>query len=326
MNLDNRILVTGGSGFIGTHLVDSLLVKGIELINLDIAAPKKEAHNAYWRECNILDLDRLRKIFLEFGPSHVIHLAAKTTMGGETLEDFRDNTVGTANVLEATRLTSSASRLIVTSSQHVRKPGSGLPQHDADYVPHGLYGESKVITEKLTREADLACVWTIIRPTTVWGPLHPLLPKGLWRIMEKGWYLHPKNDPVVRGYGYVENVVWQMEKILQAPKSLVDRKTYYLGEEPMKQIDWINAFTRALTRRDVRTVPKYFIHLLALLGDTFDTLGISFPMNSPRFFNLTTDNPVPLAPTLKAFGTPPFSLGRGIETTVRWLQSQENEE
>ena len=319
-----RILCTGASGFIGTHLIDSLLAQGTELINIDIAAPKKASHDAYWRECNVLDLDRLKVIFSEYRPSHVIHLAARTTMEGRSLEDFRDNTVGTANVLEATNLTASVSQIIVTSSQHVRKPGSGLPKHDEDYVPHGLYGESKVIAEKLTRAADLACAWTIIRPTTIWGPLHPSLPRGLWRIMQKGLYFHPKNDSVIRSYGYVENVVWQIEQILQGPASLVDHKTYYLGDEPISQLEWINAFTRALTGRSVRQVPKSFIYLLAKLGDALGCLGIGFPMNSPRFFNLTTDNPIPITPTNTAFGLPPFSLCQGIELTVRWLQGMES--
>ena len=96
-------------------------------------------------------------------------------MEGKSLNDFRDNTIGTANVLEAIRKTPTISRVVITSSQHVRKPGSGLPQNDEDFAPHGLYGESKKITEQLTRWAGLPCIWTIIRPTTVWGPWHPSL-------------------------------------------------------------------------------------------------------------------------------------------------------
>ena len=144
---DAKILITGGSGFIGTHLVDGFLDQGIEFINVDIAEPKKQAHNAYWRECNILDLEHLKNVLAEFQPSHVVHLAARATMEGKTLDDFRDNTIGTANLLNAVKLTPSVSRAVITSSQHVRKPGSGFPKNDDDYVPHGLYGQSKVITE-----------------------------------------------------------------------------------------------------------------------------------------------------------------------------------
>lgn len=315
-----KILCTGGSGFIGTHLIDSFLAKGIELINVDIAKPKKQSHNAYWRECNILDLDHLKNVFREFQPSHIVHLAARASMEGKSLDDFRDNTVGTANVLEAVKKTTSISRVIITSSQHVRKPGSGLPQHDEDFAPHALYGESKVITEQLTRRAELSCTWTIIRPTTVWGPWHPFLPGGLWAMMKRGVYFHPKNDPVIRSYGYAKNVVWQIEKMLEAPSELINGKVYYVGDSLTPQINWINAFSMALTKHNVAQIPKEWIRLLAKVGDGLGMVGIKFPMNSPRYFNLTTTNPVPIDEVIKQFGAPPYSLENGIAETISWLR------
>ncbi len=316
---DMRVLCTGGSGFIGTHLIDGFLAKGIEVFNLDISEPKQPAHRAHWHKCNILDAGLLNNLIGEIQPSHVIHLAARATTEGKTIDDFQDNTLGTANVLEALKNTASVSRVVVASSQHVRRPGSGFPRQDTEYEPHGLYGQSKVITEKLTAEANLACVWTIIRPTTIWGPWHPFLPRGLWRIMKKGLYFHPHNDQVVRSYGYVKNVAWQIEQILQAPVSVVGSKIFYVGEASIRQIDWINAFSMALCNRDVRKVPRIWIQGLALVGDTLGSIGIRFPMNSQRYFNLTTTNPLPLEPILAAFGPPPYSLEQGIRETVRWL-------
>lgn len=55
-----RILVTGGSGFIGTNLVDYYLSKGEEVINFNIAPPKNAQHKPYWRKVDILDSVALR--------------------------------------------------------------------------------------------------------------------------------------------------------------------------------------------------------------------------------------------------------------------------
>lgn len=322
---EHRILCTGGSGFIGTHFCDYVISQGSELVNVDVKSPNKIEHIDCWQQCNILDTDKLGEIFKHFQPTHILHLAARCSLTGESIHDFKENTIGTANVIEAVRNTPSVQQVVVTSSQHVRKPGSGIPKHDEDYFPHGLYGESKVITEDFTRNANLNCIWTIIRPTNIWGPWHPSLPDGLWRMMKKGWYIHPKADPIIRNYGFVGNTVWQIAKIFQAPPSQVDGRMFYVGEEPIKQIDWINQFSKALTGKVVRTVPLPFIRLISLVGDVLAILGIHFPMHRSRFFNLTTDNPVSVSPAINAFGVPPFSMNEGIDLTLKWLGEKWNE-
>jgi nucleoside-diphosphate-sugar epimerase len=303
--------------------MEYFLAKGIEVSNVDIVQPRIHAHLAHWRKCSILDPDLLLKIMTEVRPSHVVHLAARATVDGKTLEDYRENTTGTANVLASVKKTASVRHVIVTSSQHVRKPGSGLPVHDEDFIPHGVYGESKVVTEQLTRSAGLPCLWTIIRPTTIWGPWHPFLPDGLWKVIQRGIYVHPQNDPVIRCYGYVKNTIRQIESIFTAPSETVDRQVFYLGDGLMKQIYWINAFANALIHRDVRQVPRGWIRALAKAGDFLGGLGIKIPMNSPRYFNLTTSNPVPIEKVIHQFGVPDISLENGIAETLLWLGSRE---
>jgi len=130
-----RVICTGGSGFIGTHLADSFIMKKIDFMNLDICEPNKQEHDKYWKRCDILDFDNLQDEFHKYKPTHVIHLAARASMEGESLDDFRENTDGSANVLKAVKAPTSVNRIIVTSTQHVRKPGSGLPLNDEDFDP-----------------------------------------------------------------------------------------------------------------------------------------------------------------------------------------------
>ena len=167
-----RTLVTGGSGFIGTNLVDLLATRTREILNVDVESPPRGEHIPFWSECDVLDIEGLHKQFQGFRPEIVVHLAAKTDTKSKNLRDYRVNTDGTANVLEAVRRISTVSRLIVASTQFTSRPGH-IPEHDEDFRPHTAYGESKAIAEKLLREANLQCTWTIIRPTNVWGPWHP---------------------------------------------------------------------------------------------------------------------------------------------------------
>lgn len=315
-----RTLVTGGSGFIGVHVVTHLLARGWEVANVDIVPPPDGAARANWRNCSITDREALLKVVREFQPQCIVHMAAYASMEATSLAEFRANTYGTANVLTAAGETASVERIIITSSQHVRKPGSGQPASDTDFVPYMFYGESKVITEQLTRAADLPCVWTIIRPTAVWGPGHRLLADGLWRQMIMGRYFHPKDDPVLRSYGYVKNLAWQIEGLLRAERSLVNKKVFYIADGNGLQREWVNAVSRELTGHEARSVPLWLLRVLAKFGDGLRACGLRFPLYDSRLMNLITPNPVPVDPILKLLGTPPYTLEQGAKETAEWLK------
>lgn len=316
-----NVLVTGGSGFIGSHLLEELGSAGHRLTNVDLRPPTVGVRwEETFRAGSLLDRDGLTAIFREVRPTHVVHLAAVAKMEAKSLEEFAANTEGTANLLAAVEAAGSVERLIVTSTQHVRMPGSGAPASDVDYIPYKLYGESKVVTERLTREMPLSCAWTIIRPTAVWGPRQLLLAEGLWRLMAQGRYFHPASDPVVRSYGYVRNLVWQVHRLLVAPRPAVDRRMFYIADGNMSQLDWVNAVSRELTGRDVRTVPLPAIRALSACGDILRGVGLRFPIYRDRLENLITPNPVPTEPILKLLGPPPMTLTEGARETVAWLR------
>src|SRR5687768_15084830 len=191
-----RVLVTGGSGFIGTNLTKFLHQKGIQFLNIDIVQPKESVLTSYWQECDIMDLDSLLSHFRTFRPSEVIHLAAETdTDPKKTIEDYKVNTLGTLNVIKAIKSLDCVERVIFTSTQFVNQSKNG-PQHDEDYAPHTVYGESKIINEKQVRSADLKSTWTIIRPTNVWGPWHLRYPFEFWKVLSENKYFHPGRQQV----------------------------------------------------------------------------------------------------------------------------------
>lgn len=318
-----RLLVTGGSGFIGTNLIEEFKGRVDEIRNLDLQPPLDSAQAGLWRKVNILDKAQLQNAFAEFQPDTLVHLAARAECDENTTVEkgYRVNTTGTDNLLESVKATSSVERVVITSSQFVCAPGR-LPANDEDCFPETVYGQSKVITEQLTRRANLSCCWTIIRPTNVWGPWHLRYRREFWRILERGLYVHPGNQPVIRSYGYVRNVVHQIGRILQMPKADVSEKTFYLGDAPANLIEWTNGFSRALNGRSVRIVPRPLMRALALLGDVPTMItGRPFFINSSRYRSMITDYPTPMEPTFKILGPNPYSLAEGITETVAWLRS-----
>ena len=145
--MKEKIIVTGGSGFIGTNLIEELIRQGYEVINIDIKEPQIKTRNNVWKQVDIKDLENLRKIFRDFSPKYVIHLAARTDLTGKRIEDYSSNTIGVENVLKCCLELESLEKVVVTSSMLVCKTGY-YPKNQYDYAPSTLYGKSKVISEE----------------------------------------------------------------------------------------------------------------------------------------------------------------------------------
>src|SRR5260370_26277302 len=120
-----RLLVTGGSGFIGTHFVNRTgserCLRGV--LNLDIVEPKVPEHQHLWKYCNILDRARLQVQVQEFAPTHVVHLAARIDENGKKIENYSVNTIGIENLLAALECVPGMVRAVFVSSQAVIGPG-----------------------------------------------------------------------------------------------------------------------------------------------------------------------------------------------------------
>src|SRR5687768_16054426 len=128
-----KVLVTGSSGFIGSHVVATLAAAGNEVIALDRAEPASKPGRFFI--CDILDFESLRKVFDETRPEAVVHLAARADLApGATVEDYETNTRGVQNVLTAVAGTPTIRRAIYTSTQLVCVAGH-KPRGDEDYNP-----------------------------------------------------------------------------------------------------------------------------------------------------------------------------------------------
>jgi GlcNAc-P-P-Und epimerase len=322
MNDNNRrVLVTGGSGFIGTAVVSRLLTGGYEVANFDVAPPCLGEHKPYWLPGNILDKQTLQKAISDFSPVAVIHMAARTDTLSKNLDDYRVNTEGSANVVDASIHQKTVERFILTSSQFVYGP-YGVPQHDEDFRPHTVYGESKCVSERYLRNSRFQRCWTIVRPTNIWGPWHKRYADEFWNVLRRGLYVHPKGPDVIRCYGYVGTVADQIMTIFDLPESKVDRQVLYLGDPPLRLIEWVNGFSVAITGHPVREVPFAVLRLVALAGDGMQAMtGKVAPLTSPRLRSMTESYLTPMEKTFAVLGPPRQSLQDGIDETVRWLRS-----
>jgi nucleoside-diphosphate-sugar epimerase len=319
-----RLLVTGGSGFIGTHLLEHIrnARPDAEILNIDLQQPKLSRHLCYWRKVDILDRPSLIAAVRDLKPTHLVHMAARTDPDGTKLDDYRVNIDGSANVLEAIKTVGTLRRNVFYSTQYVVRPGS-LAIHDREYRPVNVYGESKSKMEELIRsDPSIPGIWTIVRPTNIWGPWHPRYPTEFWLVVKKGLYIHPGGDPVVRAYGYVENVADFTVRILEGSEEMVGGKTFWLGDPVGDIKQWADAFSQALTGRDCRIVPRSVLRAIALAGDLARKVGRSFPLFTDRYRSMTQSYIVDMKPTYNVLGMPQYQLEEGVKRTVEWLRTQ----
>lgn len=150
-----RVLVTGGAGFIGSHLVELLLARGEEVTALDNLSSGREENLPEGAPLIKMDIndDRLGEVVASGAYDAIVHLAAQTMVDvsiKDPKNDMQINIAGTVNVLEAARA-AGVSRVVFasTAASYGDVVPEQLPLKESEpLAPLSFYGLSKVTVEK----------------------------------------------------------------------------------------------------------------------------------------------------------------------------------
>ncbi len=148
-----RVVVTGGAGFIGSHVMDAFRAAGAEAVALDDLSTGRASNldgSSRLHELDIVDGEGVAAAFDEFRPTAVCHLAAQSSVTVSTKDPRRDlavNVLGTLNVLEAARAHEAP---VVFASTGGALYGDRAPvpsPEDTVFEPLAPYGASKAAGE-----------------------------------------------------------------------------------------------------------------------------------------------------------------------------------
>lgn len=264
-----RILVTGGAGFIGSHLLQALLARGEEVLCLDNFDPyyPRELKERNLREVgesprlrvvegDICDTETLESLGADFRPEVVLHLAAKAGVR-PSLDDpvsyLRVNVEGTLNVLRMA-VAQNVRRVVFTSSSSVYGGLTCLPYtEDRETLrPLSPYAASKLAAELLCHTYhhlhQLPIV--ILRLFTVYGPRQrpDLAITRFARLLQQDQPLPVFGDGhSSRDYTHVSDIV---RGILAAADSNLSYATLNLGRSaPVRLLELIEALGQVVDRK-----------------------------------------------------------------------------
>ncbi len=132
-------------------------------------------------------------------------------------------------------------------------------------------------------------------------------------------YFHIGKISCTKTYGFVGNVIYQIEEILNADESKVHSKTFCLGDyDPMQIEIWANEMAKELEYK-IHSIPFALIKIAALGGVVLKYFGITFPVTSFRLKNMTTNNVIDLTDTHNVAPLVPYSRIQGIRKTLNWM-------
>ena len=220
-----KILVTGAAGFIASNLIPRLLARGDEVYGVDNFFLGKHAYvvkhdRFHFHEFDLLDLDRLVKLFESAEPDLVWHLAANSDISyGTKYTDFdlKGGTLATYNILEGMRRTGAKEIVFSSSGAVYGEPAiMPTPENYGPILPISLYAASKVACEGLitafTHNYDMRC-W-IFRFGNIVGPnpTHGVIHDFVLRLRENPRELVVLGDGTQsKPYVYVDDCIEGME-------------------------------------------------------------------------------------------------------------------
>lgn len=316
----DRILITGGSGFIGSHFCRALERIGTPYVVLDLAPPADGTRPDRHVMGDVRDARAVREAMR--GCTRVLHLAAAHHDHGILEQTYFDVNARAAETIAAEMVCAGIKRICFFSSVAVYGKAE-TPKHEThEPKPTAPYGASKLAGEKVfeafARRGEIDAL--IVRPSVTFGPGNFANMYSLIRQIEAGRYLHVGDGRNVKSLSYVENLVhftfWAWSH----------------GRKPLDVYNWVEtpdmssaAIAGALAELLGKRIPRVRLPLrLALAAALPIELGLtlvgrSATITRARVRKLAVDSTHFSADKARAEGyVAPVVLTEGLKRTINW--------
>jgi nucleoside-diphosphate-sugar epimerase len=279
---NKRVVVTGGSGFIGSHLVYRLLREGAAVaVTVRYGnVIKNERLRECWDDIQIIEADLRNRgalsAIVDFAPDLVFHLAAYNHVGQSFVqveECFDVNAKGTANLLDICK---GVERIVYTSTSEVYGE-----QHDVPFVetmapnPISPYAITKYAGElycRLQEQMHRARSVVVLRPFNAFGPYQSskaVIPELIMKCL-RGETIRTTPGEQTREFNYVTNLVDGIIKVAEHPGRIHGVVNLAGGEEVQirQLVAKIAELTCSKSKLDIGAIPYRPTEIWRMYGDS----------------------------------------------------------
>lgn len=237
-----KVVVFGGSGFLGSHVADELTNRGFDVTIADLNTSKYLRKNQTFQKVNILNIDEVKKILAEV--NIVYNFSAISDLEesiDNPIETFQVNVLGNLNILEAIKELENIQRFIYASSAYaVSNQGS-------------FYGLSKQSSEKLTEEYNkkYGLKYTCIRYGSLYGERagnNNYIYKLLKSAIESGELNYKGGEDDLREYIHASDAAKLSVDILQDVQ-FENKNVILTGFEKLKRIELITMINEIMNNK-----------------------------------------------------------------------------
>ena len=311
-------LVTGATGFIGSHLIGTLLKKNRKvraLVRKDLTLKHR---NLEIFRGDLLDFDSLKKATK--GITIVYNTAGM--LGGDVSfsELFSANVTTTENLIKAS-ISNGVKRFIHLSSvaamgkarEKANEKEECMPITDYDKVKD----EAEAVLQKYTNQIEII----ILRPTMVYGPGEIRNKSKLFQLIQKGYFRIIGNGENQMSLLYIDNLI---DAILLSALKGKCGETYIISDEkPYTMNEFTYAIAKELKIKNPNHIPIPLAKSAALFFTFASIVNIKPLLTFDRIDNLTSDHSFDISKAKKELGyRPKIGLAEGIKRTVKWYKKK----
>jgi len=265
VNKKETVLVTGGAGFIGGHIVELLLQKSYDVIVIDIQKPCKSYfflnHLDKQVDYRIVDIRNKKQVdsfFHSIHPAYVIHLAAQPIVQdayNNPYDVFDTNIMGTVNILEACRKDKKIKRILVASSDKAYGKTKKTYTENSPLQGDHPYDVSKSCEDLIayTYFKTYALPVVITRFGNVYGQgdmhLDRIVP-GICNAIASDSVLQVRSDGTyIRDYVYVKDVASGYLRLMETRKNILGEAYNFSSKDNLSVLEVIQQAAKSMKKQ-----------------------------------------------------------------------------